>query len=55
MNIKVRPAILLGEIVLGVALVVSIMHAQTEIAMGCVVGIAAVLPKLVESEEVGEK
>jgi len=51
MNIKIRPAILLGELVLGTIAVVGLWVGSVEVATACVAGIAATLPKLVESEE----
>jgi hypothetical protein len=51
MKIKIRPAILLGEVILGIIAWGAIQEGMTELATACVVGIAALLPKLVESEE----
>ena len=54
MNIKIRPAILLGEIILGLIAGLSVYLGALEIAGVAVGGICATLPKLVESEEKGE-
>lgn len=53
MNIKIRPAILLGELVLGVVAVIAMYYGFEPIAGVAVGGICATLPKLVESEEKG--
>lgn len=53
MNIKVRPAILLGEVVLGIVSWAAMNFGYPEIAGVAVGGICATLPKLVESEEKG--
>lgn len=53
MKFKLRPAILLGEIVLMVVAIVAMVSSYESIAAGCVGAIAATLPKLVESEEKG--
>ena len=51
MKIKIRPAILLGELVLGGIAVVAILFEAKDIAGVAAGGICATLPKLVESEE----
>lgn len=48
---RIRPAVLLGELMLGVIVVVAMMLGFKEIALAAVVGITALLPKLVDSEE----
>ena len=53
MNIKIRPAILLGELALTAIAIVAMMFGFTEIAGVAVGGICATLPKLVDSEEHG--
>jgi len=53
MNIKVRPAILLGELVLGAVACVALVLGFETVAVAAVAGICATLPKLVESEEHG--
>jgi len=53
-NIKIRPAILLGELVLGTALIVVACNGEIEAALGIGGFIAATMSKLVESEEKGE-
>ena len=52
MNIKIRPAILLGELVLGVVALGALYLGYDTVAGAAVGGICATLPKLVESEEV---
>ena len=51
MKIKVRPAILLGILTLGGAIYLGLLFGNSEVAVGATVGIAGLLPKLVESEE----
>jgi len=53
MNIKIRPAILLGELVLGAVAYVALVMGFETVAGAAVGGICATLPKLVESEEKG--
>jgi len=53
MNIKIRPAILLGEIILGLVAGLALYLGYNEVATAAVAGICATLPKLVESEEKG--
>ena len=53
-SIKIRPAIWVGEIALAVLGWQAMQIGLTEVAIACVVGITALLPKLVESEEKGE-
>jgi len=48
---KIRPAVLLGILVLGVAIYLGLYFSNSEVAVGATVGIAGLLPKLVESEE----
>lgn len=54
MKIKLRPAIWAGEIALAVICVFAMKMGFQEIGVAAVVGITALLPKLVESEEKGE-
>ena len=51
MNIKIRPAILLGEAMLGLIAFFAMRFGFAEVATAAVAGICATLPKLVESEE----
>lgn len=51
MKVKIRPAILLGITVLGIAIWLGLFYGNSEVAVGATVGIAGLLPKLVESEE----
>lgn len=53
MNIKIRPAILLGEIALGLIAYAAMTFGFETVAGAAVGGICAILPKLVESEEKG--
>ena len=53
-GIKIRPGILLGEIVLGTVAIWVACLGYPEIAGVAVGGICATLPKLVESEEKGD-
>ena len=53
MHIKIRPAILLGELALGIVAYFAMQFGYPEIAGVAVGGICATLPKLVESEEKG--
>ena len=53
-NIKVRPSIMLGISCLTGIAIHSANLGMMEVVMGCVVGITALLPKLVESEEKGD-
>ena len=53
MRIKVRLGILLGEVCLTTVACLAVIKGMPELATACVVGIAATLPKLVESEEKG--
>ena len=53
MKIKIRPAILLGILVMGGAIYLGLLFGNSEVAVGATVGIAGLLPKLVESEEKG--
>ena len=53
MNIKIRPAILLGELVLGAVAYFALVLGFETVAGAAVGGICATLPKLVESEEHG--
>lgn len=53
MNIKIRPAILLGELVLGLVAYFALVLGFETVAGAAVGGICATLPKLVESEEKG--
>ena len=48
---KIRPAVLLGEILLGTVAVMAMLLGMEPIAGVAVGGICALLPKLVESEE----
>jgi len=52
-SIKVRPAILLGEMVLGAIAYFALVLGFETVAGAAVGGICATLPKLVESEEKG--
>ena len=54
MKFRWRIAIWLGELSLLVICIVAMALGFAEIAMGSVVGIVALLPKLVESEEKGD-
>lgn len=54
MQVKIRPAVLLGEFVMGTIACLAIVYGDVEIAVGAVTGIAATIHKLVESEEKGE-
>jgi len=54
MKPKIRPAILLGEAVLSTIAVVAMLNGYESVACACVGAIAAILPKLVESEEKGK-
>jgi len=54
MSIKIRPAILLGEIVLGLIAYFAMVYGFETVAGAAVGGICATLPKLVESEELGK-
>jgi hypothetical protein len=51
---KLRVAIWLGEVALGIICWQAMVMGYSEVAMGSVVAIAALLPKLVESEEKGK-
>jgi hypothetical protein len=51
--VKIRPGILLGELVLAGVAVVALCFDAVEIAGVATGGICAVLPKLVDSEEKG--
>jgi len=53
MNVKIRPAIWLGEIVLGGIAGAALWLGYETVAVAAVAGICATLPKLVESEEKG--
>ena len=48
---KIRPSVLLGIVVLGLAVWLGLHYQNSEVAVGATVGIAGLLPKLVESEE----
>ena len=48
---KIRPAVLLGEIILGVICALAMYLNFKEVAVAAIVGITALLPKLVDSEE----
>lgn len=48
---KIRIAIWLGEVILASIAGYALYLGQTEIASGCVVGIVALLPKLVQAEK----
>lgn len=52
-NIKIRPAILLGEIVLGIALVYASISGNIEAVLGIAGIMGTMMFKLVESEEKG--
>ncbi len=54
MKIRWRIAIWLGELSLLAICIVAMVLGMEEVAMGSVVGIVALLPKLVESEEKGD-
>ena len=51
MKIKIRPAVLLGEIVLATVACMAMVYNFEQVAIAATVGIASLLPKLVESEE----
>lgn len=51
MNIKIRPAILLGEIILGIGLCFAVYIKNIEAVLGIVGILGATMSKLVESEE----
>lgn len=53
MKIKWRIAIWLGELSLLAICIVAMILSFKEVAIGAVVGIVALLPKLIESEEKG--
>ena len=53
MNIKIRPAILLGELVLGIVACIALYLGIETVAGVAVGGICATLSKFVESEEKG--
>ena len=53
MKLKIRPAILLGEAVLSIIAIVAMLNSYETVAAACVGAIAAILPKLIESEEKG--
>ena len=51
MKIKIRPAILLGELLLGLITYSAMVMDVEEVALVAVGAIAALLPKIIESEE----
>lgn len=51
MKVRIRPAILLGILILGGAIFLGLHYGNSEVAVGATVGIVGLLPKLVESEE----
>lgn len=53
-KIRLRPAIWLGEIALACLAWYALNQGMSEVGTACIVGITALLPKLVESEEKGE-
>lgn len=52
---KVRISIVLGILVLGVIVYLGLDYGNSEVAIGATVGITALLPKILESEETGFK
>lgn len=50
-KMRIRPAVLLGEIILGTICALAMYLNYKEVAVAAVVGICALLPKLVDSEE----
>jgi len=50
---KIRPAVLLGEIILGIVSVLGMAWGYEQVSSAAVVGIVALLPKLVETEANG--
>lgn len=48
---RVRPSILMGILVLGAAIYLGLLFDNSEVAVGATVGIASLLPKIIESEE----
>lgn len=50
-NIKLRPGILFGELMLGAIAIVALVFSYETVATAAVAVLGATLPKLVESEE----
>ena len=48
---RIRPAVLLGELLLGIIVALAMLWGFKEVALAGVVGICSLLPKLVDSEE----
>ncbi len=48
---KFRLSIVLGELILGAIALVAMQSGLTEVAVGAVTGLVALLPKIIESEE----
>jgi len=52
---KIRPGILLGELVMALGIVLAMMWDFQEVALVLAGGLCSLLPKLIDSEEITER
>jgi len=52
---KIRPGILLGEVVMALGIILAMVWGYKEVALVLAGGLCTLLPKLIESEEVSDR